>query len=125
MAAVSRVLNAIPPPPKLAETEDGPSRGPFFFWFQKGLVMATALWRLSKRSKSVSKQHLSLIDRPRPPEGRFQNTVQLQMLGDFGRAPFSKVQAVSKLGFEQKRRLLYGASFAQRSIASDMFVTLG
>ena len=58
--------------------------------------MATAFWRLSKRSKSVSKQHLSLIDRPRPPEGRFQNSVQLQVLDDFGRAPFSKVQPIAQ-----------------------------
>ena len=91
IAAVSRVLNAIPPPPTLAETEDGPSRGPFFFWFQRGLVIVTALWRLPKQSKSVSEPHLSLIDRPRPPEGRFQNSVQLQTLGYFGRALFSKV----------------------------------
>ena len=66
--------------------------------------MLTALRRLPKRSKSVSKQHLSLIDRPRPPEGRFQNSVQLQTLGYFGRAPFSKVQVVGKFVFEQKRR---------------------
>ena len=58
--------------------------------------MVTALQRLSKRSKSVSEPHLSLIDRPRPPEGRFQNSVQLQMLGDFGRAPFSKVQPIAQ-----------------------------
>ena len=43
-------------------------------------------------------------DRPRLPEGRFQNSVQLQMLGNFGRTPFSKVQMGSKFGFEQKRR---------------------
>ena len=66
--------------------------------------MVTALRRLSKPPKSVSEQHLSLIDRPRPPEGRFQNTVQLQLLDDFGRASFSKVQVVSKFAFEQKRR---------------------
>ena len=65
----------LPPPLALAETDDGPSRGPFFFWFQKGLVMVTALQRLSKRSKSVSEPHLSLIDRPAPSEGRFQNSV--------------------------------------------------
>jgi hypothetical protein len=53
--------------------------------------MATALRRLPKRSKSVSEPHLSLIDRPRPPEGRFKNNVQLQVLVDLGRAPFSKV----------------------------------
>ena len=53
--------------------------------------MMAALWRLPEQSKSVSEPHLSLIDRPRPPEGRFKNSVQLQRLGDFGRAPFSKV----------------------------------
>ena len=65
--------------------------GPFFFLIQRGLVMVTALWRLPKRPKSVSERHLSLIDRPRLSEGRFQNSVQLQRLGDFERAPFSKV----------------------------------
>ena len=68
--------------------------------------MMTALGRQPRLPKSVSKQHLSLIDRPRPPEGRFQNSVQLQMLGNFGRAPFSKAQVVSKFAFEQKRRSL-------------------
>ena len=63
------------PPLALAETDDGPSRGPFSFWFQRGLVVATALRRLSKRSKSVSEPHLSLIDRPRSAEGRFQNSI--------------------------------------------------
>jgi hypothetical protein len=58
--------------------------------------MVTALRRLPKRSKSVSKQHLSLIDRPRPPEGRFQNSIQLQILDDFERAPFSKMQPIAK-----------------------------
>lgn len=29
----------LPPPPTLAETEAGPSRGPFSFWFQGGLAM--------------------------------------------------------------------------------------
>ena len=64
--------------------------------------MVTALQRLSKRSKSVSELHLSLIDRPWPSEGRFQNSVQLQVLDDFGRASFSKVQMVSKFLFESE-----------------------
>jgi len=58
---------------------------------QRGLVKVTALQRLPKRSKSVSEPHLSLIDRPRPPEGRFKNSVQLQLFVDLGRASFSKV----------------------------------
>ena len=66
--------------------------------------MVTALRRLSKRSKSVSEPHLSLIDRPRFSEGRFQNSVQLQLLDDLGRASFSKAQVGSKFAFEQKRR---------------------
>ena len=65
----------LPPPPKLAETEDGPLLGPFFFWFQRGLVSVTALRRLPKLPKLVSKSRLSLIDRPQPSEGRFQNVV--------------------------------------------------
>ena len=71
--SVSRVRISFAPPPTLAKTHDGPSRGPFLFWFQRGLVAATALRRLPKRSKSVSEPHLSLIDRPRSSEGRFQN----------------------------------------------------
>ena len=58
--------------------------------------MVTALRRLPKRSKSVSEPHLSLIDRPRPLEGRFKNNVQLQVLVDLGRAPFSKVQPIAQ-----------------------------
>ena len=62
----------------------GPLEALFFFWFQRGLGEATALGRLLKRPKSVSERHLSLIDRPRLSEGRFQNSVQLQMLDNFG-----------------------------------------
>ena len=71
-----RVLNRLLAPPlTLAETDDGPSWGPFFFWFQRGLGAATALRRLLKRSKLVSEPHLSLIDRPRTAGGRFKNSV--------------------------------------------------
>ena len=62
------------PPPILAETDDGPLLGPFFFWFKRGLDAETALGRLPKRSKPVSEPHLSLIDRPRASEGRFKNS---------------------------------------------------
>ena len=64
----------IPPPPPLAncELEVRSLAGPFFFWFQRGLVVATALQRLPKQSKSVSEPHLSLIDRPHSVEGRFK-----------------------------------------------------
>ena len=75
---------AFPPPLTLAETDDGPLRGPFFFLFQSGLAVATALRRLAKYPKSVSERHLSLIDRPRLSEGRLKNSVQLQMLDNFG-----------------------------------------
>ena len=87
------------PKPKMGSYE------PLFFWFQRGLVSVTALRRLPKLPKLVSKSRLSLIDRPRPSEGRFQNNVHLQALVDLGRAPFSKVQMVSKFALEQKRRL--------------------
>ena len=92
----SWVRESFPPPPKLTEIDGGPSRGPFFFLFQRGLAVATALRRLSKRSEPVSERHLSLIDRPRLPEGRFRNSILLQLLGDFGRAPFSKVQPIAR-----------------------------
>lgn len=42
-----RVRISFAPPPILTETDNGPSRAPFFFWFQRGLVMVTALQRLS------------------------------------------------------------------------------
>ena len=90
------MAGSFPPPPTLAETDDGPLWAPFFFWFQRGLAVATALRRLAKYPKSVSERHLSLIDRPRLSEGRFQNSVYLQMFGDFDRAPFSKVQPIAK-----------------------------
>ncbi len=62
----------LPPPLTLAETDDGPLRGPFFFLFQSGLAVATALRRLVKYPKSVSEPALSLTDRPWPSEGRIQ-----------------------------------------------------
>ena len=45
---------------------------PFFFLFQRGLAVATALRRLAKYPKSVSEPALSLTDRPWPSEGRIQ-----------------------------------------------------
>ena len=60
------------PPLTLAKTDDGPLRGPFFFLFQMGLAIATALRRLAKYPKSVSEPALSLTDRPWPSEGRIQ-----------------------------------------------------
>ncbi len=85
-----------PPPPKLAETDDGPSWAPFFFWFQRGLAVATALRRLARYPKSVSEPALSLTDRPWPSEGRIQQVYYFQCVGVFEGAPFSKSQAVSK-----------------------------
>ena len=70
--------------------------GPFFFWFQRGLVIATALRRLAKYPKSVSEPALSLTDRPRSSEGRIQKVFYFQCFGVFGQAPFSKFQAVSR-----------------------------
>jgi acyl-CoA synthetase (AMP-forming)/AMP-acid ligase II len=84
------------PPPSLAETNDGPSWVPFFFWLQRGLGAATALRRLPKRSELVSEPHLSLVDRPRPSERRFKKSVYSQWFVFFGRAPFSKVQPIAQ-----------------------------
>ena len=81
---------SIAPPQTIRESEMRSVRGLFYF-FHRGLVNATALRRLSKWSKSVSEPHLSLIDRPKCSEGRFQNSVKLQLLEGFRRAPFSKV----------------------------------
>jgi len=85
-----------PPPLTLAETDDGPLWGPFFFWFQRGLAVATALRRLAKCPKSVSEPALSLTDRPRCSEGRINKVHNFQCVGVFEGAPFSKFQAVSK-----------------------------
>ena len=74
----------------------GPHGALFSFCFRGGLGAGAALRRLPKRAKSVSERHLSPIDRPRPPEGRFKNSVQLPRLGDFERAPFSKVQPIAQ-----------------------------
>ena len=52
--------------------------------------MVTALRRLPKRSKSVSEPHLSLIDRPRPPEGRFKIMFNYRYLSILGERPFRK-----------------------------------
>ena len=52
--------------------------------------MVTALRRLPKRSKSVSEPHLSLIDRPRPPEGRFKIMFNYRYLSIWGERPFRK-----------------------------------
>ena len=93
---VSRVRIPSCPPLTLAKTDDGPLWGPFFFWFQRGLAVATALRRLAKYPKSVSEPALSLTDRPWPSEGRIQKIYYFQCVGVFEGAPFSKSQAVSK-----------------------------
>ena len=93
---VSRVRIPSCPPLSLVETDDGALWGPFFFWFQRGLAVATALRRLAKYPKSVSEPALSLTDRPWPSEGRIQKVYYFQCVGVFEGAPFSKSQAVSK-----------------------------
>ena len=65
-----RVRISCAPPLTLAKTDDGPLWGPFFFLFQRGLALATALRRLVKYPKSVSEPALSITDRPWPSEGR-------------------------------------------------------
>ena len=87
---------AFPPPLTLAETDDGPLRGPFFFLFQSGLAVATALRRLEKSRKLVSEPALSLTDRPRCSEGRIQKELRFQCVDVFEQAPFSKFQLVAK-----------------------------
>ena len=87
---------AFPPPLTLAETDDGPLWGPFFFLFQRCLAVATALRRLAEYPKSVSEPALSLTDRPRCSEGRINKVHNFQCVGGFEGAPFSKSQAVSK-----------------------------
>jgi hypothetical protein len=66
------------------------------FWFQRGLVIATAFRRQQERSKSVSEPHLSLNDRPRPSEGRFKKSFYFQWFAVIGRASFSKVQPIAQ-----------------------------
>jgi hypothetical protein len=64
-----------PPPQTNREPETRSLTGPFFFLFQKGLAIATALRRLSKCAKLVSERRLSLTNRPTAPEGRFQKVM--------------------------------------------------
>jgi hypothetical protein len=85
-----------PPPPTLAENDDGAFRGPFLFWFQRGLAVVTALQRLQNHARLVSEPDLSLTDRPRPSEGRFKKSVYFQCLVVIGRASFSKVQPIAQ-----------------------------
>ena len=92
----SWVSDQRPPPLTLAKTDDGPLWGPFFFLFQRGLAVATALRRLAKYPKSLSEPALSLTDRPWPSEGRIKKVYYFQCVGVFEGAPFSKSQAVSK-----------------------------
>jgi hypothetical protein len=54
------------PPLALAETDDGAFRGPFLFWFQRGLAVVTALQTLQNHARLVSEPDLSLTGRPRP-----------------------------------------------------------
>jgi hypothetical protein len=84
------------PPLALAETDDGAFRGPFLFWFQRGLAVVTALQRLQNHARLVSEPDLSLTDRPRPSEGRFKKSVYFQCLVVIGRASFSKVQPIAQ-----------------------------
>jgi hypothetical protein len=83
----------------------------------------TALQRLPKQSKLVSEPHLSLIDRPGPPEGRCKNIVQSQLLVDFDRASFSKVQPIAKKRFEPAGRAQGGRLYEinQCGLASFSF----
>jgi hypothetical protein len=90
------------PPPTLTETDYGSLRSPFFFWFQRGLVEATALRRLGKCPKSVSERHLSLTDRPSVLKGRFQKISQFQCFGVFGRVPFSKERPIPQFNTSPK-----------------------
>ena len=73
-----------------------PMMGRYFFWFKKGLAIASALRRLAIWRKLVSKPHLSLIDRPWRSEGRIQKVYYFQCVVVFEGAPFSKSQAVLK-----------------------------
>ena len=71
----SWVPEVFPPPPTLAESDDGAFRGPFLFWFQRGLAVVTALQRLQNHARLVSEPDLSLTDRPRSSQGRFKNLI--------------------------------------------------
>jgi hypothetical protein len=74
----------------------GPYGALFFFCFQRGLAVATALRRLEKSRKLVSEPALSLTDRPRCSEGRIQKELRFQCVDVFEQAPFSKFQLVAK-----------------------------
>jgi hypothetical protein len=88
----SWVPEPLPPPLSLAETDDGPLWAPFFFWFQRGLALATALRRLAKYPKSVSEPALSITDRPWPSEGRIKKYIIFNVLLFLRERPFRSLK---------------------------------
>jgi hypothetical protein len=64
------------PPHSICESDQVPRCGPFFFLFQRGLAVASALRRLVERLKSVSERPASLFERPLPAGGRIENHAQ-------------------------------------------------
>jgi len=68
----SWVPDPSPPPKTIREPIMRSLTGPFFFLFQRGLAIVTALQRLAKCAKLVSEPALSLTERPRSSVGRFK-----------------------------------------------------
>ena len=89
------MLVAFPPPKTIREPITRSLTGLFFFLFQRGLAIATALQRLAKCAKLVSEPALSLTERPSTSEGRIQKVMHFQCVDVFGQAPFSKSQTVA------------------------------
>ena len=83
-----------PPPLSVEEFDLGPSQGPFFFWFQRGLAMVTGLQRLAKFPDLVSDRPVSLSDRPLAQMGRIQEYSSFQEPAVFVRPSCSEVQWV-------------------------------
>jgi hypothetical protein len=82
-----RELGARPTPSAtcISRTRDEVPNGPFPFWFQRGLVRPSDVWRLAAWPNSVSERPTSLSIRPSPRSRRlikvleFQHVVEIEM----------------------------------------------
>ena len=84
-----------PPPFQVIEYVQAPLQGVFFFWLQRGLVVATGLQRLAECRNLVSEPFVSLSDRPSVRMGRIQSFHCFQGLAIFVRPARSKVRPVT------------------------------
>jgi hypothetical protein len=85
-----------PPPSSVTQLDQGLSRSPFFFLFQRGLADATGLLRLAKGHKLVSEGPTSLSDRPSPETQRFKNVLYFQWVAVSTKPACSELNLVAE-----------------------------